>query len=331
MSKKYLVWIDAYRGLLILLVILAHMNVRVHAFDGILIPAFFFISGYLLNPSYTNFPHFFKHRFRQIIVPYISFFLIAGLLTLLFYSFTGKEVSVLDSILAMLYGSFSVDMQLSKSLWFVTALFTTEIYFFFIKKYIAKRIKVMGVLLLFSALGYATTFLDFRLPWGVDIACSVVLFYGMGYFVKEYELIKYIEKQAQYIKVFFMMLLLAISYFFSMDISLYVFVLNTISHPIYTLLSGIFGVIATLYLFQMSFINRNVLLVYLGKNTFIILAFHELVMNISKKIIFSLYGHTVKEGGLVELTLYVLITLTLLVPVIEFINRVLPFILNRKQ
>lgn len=328
---KHTVWIDAYRGFLMMLVVFGHLGVPMEVFDGLRLPAFFFVSGYLFSESYIKFSYFFKRRFRQIIVPYVAFFLMVHFSSVIILSLQGSPVDVVQPILAMLYGSFSWDLDFSKPLWFVTALFTTEMCFFFIKNHTRSSKLMIVLLLVFSFFGYLTTFLTFRLPWGIDIMCSIILFYGLGYLAKTHNFIVYIKEMKVITKFIGAITLIILSYYFSYDERIAVFVINKIPSPVYTIFSGITGIIGTLMLFKVSYINQNNFLIYLGKNTFIILAFHEFLMHVSRKILLVTAGLDIEANGFMTALLYVLLTFILIIPVIEFINRFLPFILNRKR
>ena len=78
-------WIDALKGIGIILVVFAHHKLPV-ALDTYIfsfhMPLFFFISGLLFDFwKYASAANFVKKRFRSLIVPYFGF----ALLTCLFY------------------------------------------------------------------------------------------------------------------------------------------------------------------------------------------------------------------------------------------------------
>ena len=80
--KERIPWLDYVRFFSIFLVILFHTPPQTPIMDGkviinLRIPLFFCISGYLFNiVKYSTFGQFFKHRGKQILVPYVTFFVV---------------------------------------------------------------------------------------------------------------------------------------------------------------------------------------------------------------------------------------------------------------
>ena len=81
-KKERIPWLDYVRFFSIFLVILFHTPPQTPILDGkiiinLRIPLFFCISGYLFNiAKYSSFGQFFKHRGKQILVPYVTFFVV---------------------------------------------------------------------------------------------------------------------------------------------------------------------------------------------------------------------------------------------------------------
>ena len=88
-KKERIPWLDYVRFFSIFLVILFHTPPQTPILDGkiiinLRIPLFFCISGYLFNiAKYSTFGQFFKHRGKQILVPYVTFFVVFYVLWLL--------------------------------------------------------------------------------------------------------------------------------------------------------------------------------------------------------------------------------------------------------
>ncbi|MBQ1797897.1 MAG: acyltransferase family protein, partial [Muribaculaceae bacterium] len=82
MNKERVVWLDYARFFSVFLVILFHTPPTTRVFDGriaciLFYTVFFTISGYLFDISrYSNFRQFFTHRGKQILVPYVTFFMV---------------------------------------------------------------------------------------------------------------------------------------------------------------------------------------------------------------------------------------------------------------
>lgn len=187
-------WIDALKGIGIMLVVFAHHSLPV-ALDTYIfsfhMPLFFFISGFLFDfGKYAeSTANFVKGRFRSLIVPYFCF----ALLTCLFYFLldTGFQPGVTNIEFfetSALYGIYSILYALgplvsyNPPLWFLTCLFVTELLFYgFAKKYYGEPGKLVLWLTAAGIIGYLySVYVPFRLPWNADVALSAVAFYGAG-------------------------------------------------------------------------------------------------------------------------------------------------------
>ncbi|RXA19855.1 acetyltransferase [Methanosarcina sp. MSH10X1] len=187
-------WIDALKGMGIMLVVFAHHSLPV-ALDTYIfsfhMPLFFFISGFLFDfGKYAESgANFLKERFRSLIVPYFSF----ALLTCLFYFLldTGFQPGVTNIDFfanSAFYGVYSILYALgplvsyNPPLWFLTCLFVTELLFYgFAKKYYPEPGKLVFGLIAAGVIGYLySIYVPFRLPWNADVALSAVVFYGAG-------------------------------------------------------------------------------------------------------------------------------------------------------
>ncbi|MGB9132680.1 MAG: acyltransferase family protein, partial [Methanosarcina sp.] len=187
-------WIDALKGIGIMLVVFAHHSLPV-ALDTYIfsfhMPLFFFISGFLFDfGKYAeSTANFVKGRFRSLIVPYFCF----ALITCLFYFLldTGFQPGVTNIEFfetSALYGIYSILYALgplvsyNPPLWFLTCLFVTELLFYgFAKKYYGEPGKLVLWLTAAGIIGYLySVYVPFRLPWNADVALSAVAFYGAG-------------------------------------------------------------------------------------------------------------------------------------------------------
>jgi len=74
MKQKRIEWIDIFRGLLIYLVVLGHCNNMESLFwiYSFHMSAFFIISGYTIDFEKYDLVDFIKHKFKKLIIPFIS-------------------------------------------------------------------------------------------------------------------------------------------------------------------------------------------------------------------------------------------------------------------
>ncbi|WP_292388442.1 acyltransferase family protein [Methanosarcina sp. UBA5] len=187
-------WVDALKGMGIMLVVLAHHSLPV-ALDTYIfsfhMPLFFFISGFLFDfEKYAESTvNFVKERCRSLILPYFGFVL----LTCLFYFLLDTvfqpgitnipffENSAFYSIYSILYALGPL-ISYNPPLWFLTCLFVTELLFYgFAKKYYSEPKKLVLGLTVSGIIGYLySIYVPFRLPWNADVTLSSVVFYGAG-------------------------------------------------------------------------------------------------------------------------------------------------------
>lgn len=167
-------WLDALRGVAMLLVVYGHC---VQEWTGYFVftspvkmPLFFIISGYLFKQRDGNQKKFFKSIFLKLIIPWMVF----GLFPYIFIHPTliGERVYSLVS---------------GKVLWFMPCLIIAEIIWFYVLKFTNSFKWVVIAGLLVSSFGFflsANHLLRFAM---IDTAFIVQAFFVVGYLLKRYE------------------------------------------------------------------------------------------------------------------------------------------------
>lgn len=140
-SKKRLDYIDALRGFAILCVVAGHSTGlwdNVHKMiSAFLLPVFFVISGFLFqykDEAKLPFKTFFKKRFTGIMIPYFGFSIIA----ILYEICAGGISNSVDWLMILRSVVQTVTFFGKSTLWFLPALFFSELIFFVICKYLKK-------------------------------------------------------------------------------------------------------------------------------------------------------------------------------------------------
>lgn len=119
-SQKRIGYVDLYRGIGIILMIMAHIgfggifDYYIHAFH---MPMFFFVSGYFFKPDSAYI--FFEKKIKNLLLPYFLYaiFIYLGWKVL----FGNLEESLLRTLLYMNSTKF-----VAAALWFLTALFVAN-------------------------------------------------------------------------------------------------------------------------------------------------------------------------------------------------------------
>lgn len=202
-----IVWLDALKGIGILLVIISHSNLQLpfmNFFTAGYIQLFFIAAGFTYKSSFKPFG-FVEKKAKRLLLPYFTY----GLLTLLFYTLVGGQ-NVLKGICGLLYGCYSLqaypncDFRIlpigTQPLWFLPAMFSAYMVLC-IKERIAKEKRLLFfILILMIQLGLSCQ--TYLLPWSLDIAIYFALCILFGALFKEYF---FLEKRKG---IFFVVLLI---------------------------------------------------------------------------------------------------------------------------
>lgn len=200
MEQKRLIWVDYAKSIGIFLVVLGHAtsNYSLRSFIYVFhIPLFFFISGMFFSfDKYPSYKSFFKRRFSQLVIPYLIF----NFITYLLWLFIGRKVGndrlfdidVFHPLIGIFYGHLNNHfMEHCAPLWFIACLFSVENIYYIVFKRIKSLFVNVLVLVVFVALGYVDyKFIHLFFPWGINIAFSVMIFYGLGVLYRKYLLAK---------------------------------------------------------------------------------------------------------------------------------------------
>ncbi|WP_170923864.1 acyltransferase family protein [Desulfocicer vacuolatum] len=190
-----IVWIDTLKAMTIFLVVIGHTIGLPTPVERLIfsfhMPIFFWLSGLLVKKNIREIPFraYVKNKARSRLIPYISFSILSYILWFFLFRHFGTQaqlnISPIRTFIGIFYGNgINHWMDHNTVLWFFLCLFVTEILFFFLIK-IPSKMGLMVALTLFSIGGYVDTWINrpdgFRLPWNMDIAFSMVVFYGIGY------------------------------------------------------------------------------------------------------------------------------------------------------
>ena len=151
-------------------------------------PIFFFAAGYLFNIArQSSFWAFLKHRARQLLVPYTTFFIVFYLLWL----FVGRRmagpdemaIDTLTPVWQFLKGTPDVVLG---PFWFIAALFTMQIIYWPIAK-LVKNAKASWALLIITLILNLSLFIlpdvQWLRLWNLDKALLYMPIYALGNFL----------------------------------------------------------------------------------------------------------------------------------------------------
>ena len=222
-------FVDYGKSIAIFLVILGHLNISSQLYLFIYsfhIPFFFFISGYLFNNT-LSFQNTVKKYLFKLIIPYFWFSLISFLALPLFKIvieiYHNKDIglnllfkSLFDIIKGIFYGSMtSLGSVGNVILWFLPCLFTVIVLFKALNK-----INLKVLIPIFIILQFIVPFINSninpylpynRLPLCLDSAFIGVLFFAIGFYVKNC----IITNKSIYINLLVSLIIFLLVYFLS--------------------------------------------------------------------------------------------------------------------
>lgn len=180
--KKRLSWVDVARGYGILTILLSHIMTG-HPLSKWLftfhVPLFFFLSGYLFRDG-KDWKSFLLGKWKHLMVPYFALALCIVLpQTLLQTGLTDFWKNA---------GTLALGVLLQRrqwSLWFLTALFFTELAAYWLIRLVKNRRALAGVAVLLALAGWGyACFVGVCLPWNLDAAVPMLPFFLAGYLIK---------------------------------------------------------------------------------------------------------------------------------------------------
>lgn len=346
MSKNHLAnprvsWIDTLRTISILSIVVFHTGRMPTLFKiyvtPVFMPVFFFMSGLFVKESIRDKPFrsFIRTKAQRLLIPYLTFGIFSYILWVFFIGkIQGNAIPdnfILDFLINTLYGIGGHGwLRYNVTLWFFPCLFITEIIFFFLIRIPSRKVLGM-VLFALSLFGYFYfDFFDvlfFRLPFGIDIAITAVVFYGTGYLFRSYVL-------DNSFKMWFSLPCVGIGALFYI-VFLYVnqgsaFLIGDFGksylHFYMAAFSGIF------FWLQISrLITPHVIFEEIGKNTLVIFPLHLLLFPFftgTLVYIFKIPKATVDSWYFLGI-LYAILAIAVLIPVARGLNKYTPFLLGK--
>lgn len=260
-------------------------------------PLFFFISGYLEKGSTTNPQKLIQKKTSSLLYPYFSF----GVLIIIYNSMKDliSNNFILNKLgkrlIALFYGNYIWENNIDYigTLWFLIALFCTEVLFGIILIYIKKFQMQLVAVVFLGVIGFSIAMMEkqlgFRLPWCLDIALIACLFYCGGYCWKKWSSTRHVSSKIGVFLGIFGGICGILNYFY-MNIRNYevkrvdMLYLNFGFIPAY-ILSGVLCSLGCLILCKnFLYVNRCNVLNHAGRMSLIIMVIHLYIMNILNMI-----------------------------------------------
>jgi len=343
-----IVWIDTLKALAIFMVVIGHTIGLPAPVERLIfsfhMPIFFWISGLLAKESIKEVPFtsYVKNKARSRLIPYLFFSIFSYILWFFLFRHFGTQaqlnISPLRTFTGIFYGN-GINHWIDHNtvLWFFLCLFVTEMLFFFLIK-IPSKTGLMVALTLFSIGGYVDTWINrpdgFRLPWNIDIAFSMVVFYGIGYLCQP--LLRsdiWKNRSFKWGLVTLCLPLYTVCSLANIKVAVVAGIYGNYIFFYTAALSGIlFWVVVAMQIPDSRLVSK------IGNNTLIIFSLHLLVFPFLTAIL--VYGFkipsSIKEDSILLSIAYAVISILVLLPVADGIKKYFPFFIglpgrNRKN
>lgn len=150
-------------------------------------PLFFFISGALWKSNVvdTGWLAFLSKQFRTLLVPYLCFGLISLVIMLaartLLKDAGEARTSLVSALFPLVYGAGRQLRDINGTLWFFTALFVTNVYYFLLCRVQNQSLQIGLTALIATAAIAIRQLNDSVLPWNLDVAGVALVFFVIGH------------------------------------------------------------------------------------------------------------------------------------------------------
>ena len=304
-------YIDIAKGILIICVVIGHVlnfeysittaiKTIIYTFH---MPAFFIISGLLTNVNKwknQSLGDFIKRKIKRLIIPYILFEIIGGIIQIFLYGFAAVNP------VGILYGIVSIHCSVGAD-WFLPTLFLAELLMLFCIKFFAP--KFWGIV---AVIDFILAFITPDINYTIAVIRRILIAFGfiiLGVLFK-----KYFVKKDKIFLILSFILVLCIAFFNGcVDLSS-----RTFNNPLLYLLGGTIGTYFTIDFSQFLFGKIEDKLEKIGQESLLIMGTHQHIMMITNLCYGNVYS------------IFVQIILLPIIALYEYILlKVVPFIWDK--
>ena len=308
------------------------------------VPLFFFLSGYVFSTTkYNKFKNFLHKKANGLLIPYLLFSFINYfcflILHFLFVHNIGthglenpeKYMNLYTPLFGQVFGLYGEKFTIhNEPMWFILCLFLTETAFYFILKFCANYRQISIILLISGILGYLyNAYIKFPLPWSLDIVLTALVFFGIGYILKE----NYIfQKFSHLMNIRYLMLFFILNLLFTMlnhRVDMYH---RENGNFLLFYLAAVAGI--TMIIILSNLLKKLPVLSFIGINSLIFLSLHEFIvyrgLNFMLRFVFG-REHLQGLMLIIENFAYLILATAVLISISHFINKHIPFMIGKKN
>lgn len=333
MNQQHIAWIDHLRGLSIIGVLIVHTCFSVGLSKLIyigLIPSFFFISGFFAQRDNIPLIQFVKKKYHRLLLPYIVFNVISFIAWFFVTRHYGDNRNEDASICSLFYGmciGTSHSLTYYVPLWFIPCLLFSQGVYYGICRVVHGTTKRVALVFLSCLLGLILVNFDIHLPFTIESALILVLFYCLGdIFSKQRK-----SPPIWLLSVMVVISLIAIIVSFLFNIEVH-FHEGEVGNPLIMLLGATGWICISTMICKLSALTSFKLLSFMGTNTLIILCTHLLIYSAIKGIyVFVFSGDLNFFQGTLGSMFLILITIIIEMPTILIVNKYMPWIIGKQR
>ncbi|TGX82101.1 hypothetical protein E5358_08565 [Palleniella muris] len=316
--SKRIVWVDICKGLGILMVMIVHTGVSSLSTQlnswmlSFVMPLFYMLSGMMFNPDkYDTFSKYFNRRFQTLVLPFLvlntTLFCLAKLINL--SNVQPHWTELFTGVLAM---------------YFIRALFVSEIWYYLLQRFVERKsvrllVVVMAIIFCDVLRGVIPEYIgDTRNEAiGVVLPSMPLLYYAIGQLFRTKIISLDIDSLKLSVILFIMLISIGASLILIPICKSYLYILPA-GTGIITIVSC--SMLLSRYL-KDGLVNT---VTYIGTNTLIVVAFHQIIYNGMK--VFTQYWHLTKT---VDALIRIGVMFIVLVIIIEGVNKYLPWVVGK--
>lgn len=322
-------FIDFLKGVGIFLVVWGHTmfprSVYIYSFH---MPLFFFLSGFLHKDKPMR--QFIIGKINTLYIPYAIFTVLSWLFYLMrqlarqSYSGFGEHFFKLSSLITG-----NADNGGNNPIWFLTCILVVSIAFLMISRIKNPGLR-FGVVLNASLVGYLLSVNGSSLYFNIDIAFTGIVFYYLGYIVKQRNFLCYMDSGQRWFWIV-TIILAEIAHIGTAYLNTRVASIrqvnmagNLLGNYFLFYLSALLGIFV--YVAIGYHVRRIRIFNFLGMNSLLILATHKPLL-----LLFNIYmGKYLNIQSEWYGLAATLVVLAFSVPVTAFVNRKAPFLIGKK-
>lgn len=287
-------WLDVIRGICAVFVIMAHVPsspvIYGIFYAPIMIPAFFFVSGYLSKNYDGSIGKFLYNRVLRLILAYFIILFLYNIMSVNTILSIIKEPSKIITFVL----DYLIDAAAGYKLWFIPCLICVSVYFIILNKIcLNKPLPMLIVSVIIAALGILINKPDQFVPWHAHTAALYLLFYTVGYCFKQKQWIKnhkFTAKGCVVTAILYLGTVIIFAFIFGAENIFIVSANNELGILPVTIILTFTGMLLIICLSKQ--LTSCKLLIYIGSHSLLYFALGSQCIDVFQKCINALYSVT---------------------------------------